>query len=80
MAAHCHRCELAEDGTILDARIVSPTSQNQASIEAELRAFVQKRLDVPRDELVRQCEQAIRNYDSCISCATYFLDLTMEES
>ena len=74
-----HRYELAEDGTILDARIVPPTSQNQPSIEADLRAFVQERLDLPRDELVRQCEQAIRNYDPCISCATHFLDLTMEE-
>ena len=74
-----HRYELAEDGTILDATIVPPTSQNQPSIEADLRAFVQERLDLPRDELVRQCEQAIRNYDPCISCATHFLDLTMEE-
>jgi sulfhydrogenase subunit alpha len=74
-----HRYELAEDGTILDARIVPPTSQNQPSIEADLRAFVQDRLDLPRDELVRQCEQAIRNYDPCISCATHFLDLTVEQ-
>ena len=74
-----HRYELAEDGTILDATIVPPTSQNQPSIEADLRAFVQERLDLPHDELVRQCEQAIRNYDPCISCATHFLDLTMEE-
>jgi coenzyme F420-reducing hydrogenase alpha subunit len=74
-----HRYELAEDGTILDATIIPPTSQNQASIEADLRAFVQERLDLPRAELVRQCEQAIRNYDPCISCATHFLDLTMEE-
>jgi coenzyme F420-reducing hydrogenase alpha subunit len=74
-----HRYELAEDGTILDATIVPPTSQNQPSIEADLRAFVQTRLDLPHDELVRQCEQAIRNYDPCISCATHFLDLTMEE-
>jgi coenzyme F420-reducing hydrogenase alpha subunit len=74
-----HRYELAEDGTILDAVIVPPTSQNQPSIEADLRAFVQERLDLPRDELIRQCEQAIRNYDPCISCATHFLDLTMEE-
>jgi sulfhydrogenase subunit alpha len=74
-----HRYELAEDGTILAARIVPPTSQNQPSIEADLRAFVQDRLDLPRDELVRQCEQAIRNYDPCISCATHFLDLTVEE-
>ena len=27
-----------------------------------------------------QCEQAIRNYDPCISCATHFLDLTVEET
>lgn len=74
-----HRYELAEDGTILDATIIPPTSQNQQSIEEDLRAFVQDRLDLPRDELVRQCEQAIRNYDPCISCATHFLDLTVEQ-
>ena len=74
-----HRYELAEDGTILDATIVPPTSQNQPSIEADLRSFVQERLELPHEELVRQCEQAIRNYDPCISCATHFLDLTMEE-
>jgi len=74
-----HRYELAEGGTILDATIVPPTSQNQRNIEADLRMFVQDRLDLPRDELVRQCEQAIRNYDPCISCATHFLDLTIEE-
>jgi hypothetical protein len=27
-----------------------------------------------------QCEQAIRNYDPCISCAAHFLDLTVERS
>jgi coenzyme F420-reducing hydrogenase alpha subunit len=30
------------------------------------------------DELKWQLEQAIRNYDPCISCATHFLDLTVE--
>ena len=74
-----HRYELAEDGTILDATIVPPTAQNQPCIEADLRTFVQERLDLPRDELIRQCEQTIRNYDPCISCATHFLDLTVEE-
>jgi len=73
-----HRYRLAADGTITDARIVPPTSQNQISIEHDLRAFVQARLGLPPDELTRQCEQAIRNYDPCISCATHFLDLTVE--
>ncbi|MGB8651445.1 MAG: Ni/Fe hydrogenase subunit alpha [Mycobacteriales bacterium] len=70
-----HRYRIADDGTILEAQIVPPTSQNQASIEADLRAFVTTRLELPHDELTRQCEQVIRNYDPCISCATHFLDL-----
>jgi sulfhydrogenase subunit alpha len=73
-----HRYQLAGDGTITDARIVPPTSQNQISIEQDLRVFVQPRLGLGTAELTRQCEQAIRNYDPCISCATHFLDLTVE--
>ncbi|MEY4166516.1 MAG: hypothetical protein RIR52_340, partial [Acidobacteriota bacterium] len=35
-------------------------------------------LDLPEDQLVWQCEQAVRNYDPCISCATHFLKLEIE--
>ena len=55
-----------------------PTSQNQASIEDDLRRFVADRLDLDDERLTAQCEQAIRNYDPCISCATHFLDLTVD--
>jgi coenzyme F420-reducing hydrogenase alpha subunit len=75
-----HRYILDGEGTVTDAMIVPPTSQNQPAIESDLRAFVQARLDLPDDELTRQCEQAIRNYDPCISCATHFLDLTVERT
>ncbi len=75
-----HRYELAEDGTILDATIVPPTSQNQDSIEQDLMGFVQERLHLSPEELTLRCEQAVRNYDPCISCATHFLDLTVERS
>jgi coenzyme F420-reducing hydrogenase alpha subunit len=34
-------------------------------------------LDLPNDELTWLCEQAIRNYDPCISCATHFLELSV---
>ncbi len=73
-----HAYDLDEDGTIRSARIVPPTSQNQAAIEDDLRRFVSTRLDLPDDELTWACEQAIRNYDPCISCATHFLDLEIE--
>ncbi len=75
-----HRYRLAADGTIEDAVIVPPTSQNLASIEQDLHRFVQDRLHLPHDVLSRQCEQAVRNYDPCISCATHFLDLTVERT
>jgi coenzyme F420-reducing hydrogenase alpha subunit len=70
-----HRYDLSADGAIQAAKIVPPTSQNQAAIEDDLRRFVDARLDLATGELTAACEQAIRNYDPCISCATHFLDL-----
>jgi coenzyme F420-reducing hydrogenase alpha subunit len=75
-----HRYELDEDGTILDAKIVPPTSQNQRAIEDDLRGVVERSLDLPDEELSLRCEQTIRNYDPCISCATHFLKLEIERS
>jgi sulfhydrogenase subunit alpha len=57
---------------------VPPTSQNQAAIQDDLRGFVQDRLDFDDERLTRACEQAIRNYDPCISCATHFLTLRVD--
>jgi sulfhydrogenase subunit alpha len=73
-----HRYRIDEEGTILDAKIVPPTSQNQKTIEGDLWRFVPPRIDLPNDKLTWQCEQAIRNYDPCISCATHFLNLKVE--
>ena len=73
-----HRYEIDASGAIRDARIVPPTSQNQRAIEEDLFGFVSGHLDLSDDELQWQCEQAIRNYDPCISCATHFLKLDVE--
>jgi coenzyme F420-reducing hydrogenase alpha subunit len=75
-----HRYEIDDDGTILDARIVPPTSQNQLTIEEDLREVVARHVDLPDEQLRLRCEQAIRNHDPCISCATHFLDLTVDRS
>ena len=74
-----HRYGLAADGTITSARIVPPTAQNQASIEDDLRRFVAGRLHLDDHQLTHDCEQAIRNHDPCISCATHFLDVRLTE-
>jgi coenzyme F420-reducing hydrogenase alpha subunit len=71
-----HRYELDAEGTILDARIVPPTSQNQPMIEHDLWHVVEDNLHLDDAALTARCEQTIRNYDPCISCAAHFLDLT----
>ena len=73
-----HRYELDDAGRVATARIVPPTSQNQAAIEADLTAFAPSVLDLPHDVATHRLEQLIRSYDPCISCATHFLDLRVE--
>ena len=73
-----HRYVIDDAGIIEDAQIVPPTSQNQPGIEADLRGLVERWSDLDDHALLHRCEQAIRNYDPCISCATHFLDLTVD--
>ncbi len=73
------RYELDEHGIIQSARIVPPTSQNQARIEQDLQQSLNRfGLSQPDDALRLHSEKVIRNYDPCISCATHFLKLTTE--
>lgn len=73
-----HRYHLDDQGLIREAKIIPPTSQNQKTIENDLRHYVEQHIDLPEEQLTWQCEQAIRNYDPCISCATHFLKFHME--
>jgi len=74
-----HRYEMDGEGRVVNARIVPPTSQNQARIEEDLRlSLLNFGLDRPDDALRLHCEKRIRNYDPCISCATHFLRLNVE--
>jgi len=74
-----HRYRIEADGSIADAKIIPPTSQNQKSIEEDLWKFIEPRLGLDDATLTWQCEQAVRNYDPCISCATHFLKLRRVE-
>ena len=73
-----HRYTIDAEGTITDAKIVPPTSQNQPSIEDDLRAFLPEWLSMDDEALRWRCEQTIRNYDPCISCSCHFLRLEVE--
>lgn len=82
-----HRYETDDAGTITDARMIPPTAQNQAAIEADVRRVIEQHLRDHRatgasndQKLQHRCEMSIRNHDPCISCATHFLNVDIERS
>ncbi|PIU39984.1 MAG: Ni/Fe hydrogenase subunit alpha, partial [Candidatus Omnitrophica bacterium CG07_land_8_20_14_0_80_50_8] len=75
-----HRYTIDDRGTVLDAKIVSPTAMNLRSIENDLWAFISANLHLPKEKLQWRCEQTIRNYDPCISCSAHFLKLELDET
>jgi coenzyme F420-reducing hydrogenase alpha subunit len=72
------RHRIDEDGLVLESRIVPPTSQNQARIEADLAGLAPEILAMGEYEATLRCEQLIRAYDPCISCSAHFLRLEIE--
>lgn len=70
-----HAYHMDEKGHILKANIIPPTAQNQKVMEEDLRDLALRYGDLPKAELTWRCEQAIRNYDPCISCATHLMKL-----
>lgn len=76
-----HRYEMNDQGRVIKATIVPPTSQNQARIEADLRYALNNFNLAQTDETIRlYAETIIRNYDPCISCSTHFLNLKVNRS
>ena len=75
-----HRYRVDENGLITFAKIVAPTSQNLKRIEDDLWQYVPGVMDLPLEEATLRCEQLVRSYDPCISCATHFLKLDIERA
>jgi coenzyme F420-reducing hydrogenase alpha subunit len=73
-----HRYTVDDAGIIQDAVIVPPTSQNQGIIEEDLYHFAEQYKNLPDEDLKWKCEQAVRNYDPCISCSCHFLTLRID--
>lgn len=65
----------AADGSIREAVITPPTSQNQKSIELDIWQMAPQLVQLADEDATFLAERVIRNYDPCISCATHFLKL-----
>jgi coenzyme F420-reducing hydrogenase alpha subunit len=60
------------------AKITPPTAQNLPRIEADLLAMVPQIVEMPQEQATLTAEHLVRSYDPCISCATHFLKLKIE--
>ena len=75
-----HRYAVDEQGRVVSANIVPPTSQNQSQIEEDLRHYLPGVLDRDEPSIAAACERLVRSYDPCISCSTHFLRVTLERN
>lgn len=75
-----HRYEVDAEGLVVAAKIVPPTSQNQARIEEDLQAYVPQLSHLNDDALAKHCESLVRSYDPCISCSTHFLKVDIQRT
>jgi coenzyme F420-reducing hydrogenase alpha subunit len=74
-----HRYKIDEKGLVKFAKIVPPTAQNLPRIEQDLFALAPKLLKMDQEKATLTAEHLVRSYDPCISCATHFLKLKVEE-
>ena len=74
-----HRYQIDGNGMVQFAKITPPTAQNLPRIEADLFALTPRIVNMPEAEATLTAEHLVRSYDPCISCATHFLKLKIEE-
>lgn len=71
-----HRYELDEKGSVKEATIIPPTSQNLAHMEREIRISSERHVDKDSQFIRRKTEKLIRSYDPCISCSVHAVNIT----
>lgn len=68
-----HELEIDAEGRIVRANIITPTSQNIANLEADMRvlATLLAESGSSPDEIRLEIEKLVRAYDPCLSCSVH---------
>jgi len=66
-----HTLGIDDDGFVTEGNVITPTAQNLANLEADMRAFAPSVASLPQDEFILRIEQLVRSYDPCLSCAVH---------
>ena len=78
-----HDYTFNEEGILEKAEIITPTVQNLADMEINVRTYLNEVLEKnpskPKEELTLEIEKMVRAFDPCFSCSTHFLQINWEE-
>jgi sulfhydrogenase subunit alpha len=66
-----HSYAVDDDGIITFGDVITPTAQNLANIEADMRAFAPTVADRDAGEFALLIEELVRSYDPCLSCSVH---------
>ena len=68
-----HELELDEAGRVVHATIMTPTAQNCANLEADMRVLAEKLVadGAEKPEVQLEVEKLVRAYDPCFSCSVH---------
>ena len=68
-----HELELDDEGRVVRASIITPTAQNVANLEADMRILAEKLVadGADADEVQLEIEKLVRAYDPCLSCSVH---------
>jgi sulfhydrogenase subunit alpha len=68
-----HHYELDSMGQVVAADVITPTAQNFANAEDQLRATVRDAGEVEEETLRHRLEMVARAYDPCVSCSVHVI-------
>jgi len=68
-----------KNGYIEYANIITPTVQNLARMEDDIKLLIPEIKEKGKEEIRLEIEKLIRAYDPCFSCSAHFLELDWKE-
>lgn len=74
-----HSYTFSKSGRVTKADVITPTAQNCANMEKDLRASVEHLAEDAGDSLKEKLQMVVRAYDPCISCSVHLIDLREDE-
>jgi len=73
-----HRYRFDEGGRLTEADVITPTAQNLANLEKDLRVTVENSIHESNGSIASKLEMVVRAYDPCISCAVHLLEVNFK--